>query len=140
MNPIHQYLQALALKTARQRMIEVLRRWLLSANGCTDGKPIARNFAAYVLGMLNAIEAQDDLASVLYNETGDDVQIYAILPLGRMRARVQLPVLVDLFNRTDGSQARLLVAQAVSRMVGIADYSFSGGRTCMNFTVPLRHR
>lgn len=104
-------------------MIEVLRRWLLSANGCTDGKPIARNFAAYVLGMLNAIEAQDDLASVLYNETGDDVQIYAILSLGRMRARVQLPVLVDLFNRTDGSQARLLVAQAVSRMVGIADYS-----------------
>jgi hypothetical protein len=91
-NQVHQYLQALALGATRQRMIEVLRRWLLSADGCTDSKPIARNFAACIaLGMLNAIEAQDDLASV-FIRTPETVCRFTASYRSAGCARVQLPV------------------------------------------------
>ena len=83
---------------------------------------VARNFAAYVLGMLGAIEAHEDLARAIHEDAGDGVRAYAILSLGRMRARVQLPMLVELFGRASDAAERLMIAQAVSRMVGVADY------------------
>jgi len=121
-NPIHQYLKAICVGSRRRGVSNVLRSWLINADGITEGKPIVRNFAAYVLGMLNAIESQEDLARVSDEDTGLDVRLYCVASLGRMRARVQMPVLIDLFDRTQDETLRLMVAQAVSRMIGIADY------------------
>jgi len=121
-NPIHQYLQALVIGHDREQAIATLRKWLVNQDGVTSGKPIARNFAAYALGMVNAVEAHEDLARMIDEDVGQDVRTYCVASLGRMRARVQLPTLVDLFKRTEDADLRLTTAQAVSRMVGIADY------------------
>jgi hypothetical protein len=121
-NPIHQYLQALAVGERRRLVVPTLRRWLLSAGGITEGKPVARNFAAYALGMLGAVEAHEDLARVIDEDDGDGIRAYCVASLGRMRARVQMPMLADLFKRTEDADLRLMIAQAISRMVGAADY------------------
>jgi hypothetical protein len=121
-NPIHQYLQAICSGHEREEVIQVLRSWLVNADGVTQGKPIVRNFAAYVLGMLNAIDAHEDLARMIQEDPGEDVRMYCVASLGRMRARVQLPALVELFQQAQDEPLRLMAAQAVSRMIGIADY------------------
>jgi len=121
-NPIHQYLQALAVGQRRTLVVPTLRRWLVNAGGVTEGKPVARNFAAYVLGMLGAVEAHEDLARVIDEDDGEGVREYCVASLGRMRARVQMPMLADLFKRTEDADLRLMIAQAISRMVGAADY------------------
>jgi hypothetical protein len=121
-NEVHQYVQALAVGDLRMALIPILRKWLRGDGRVTEGKPVARNFAAYVLGMIGATDACDDLARVLREDSGEDEQFYAVASLGLMRARVQLPVLVALFNETENERLRLMIAQAVSRMVGIADY------------------
>ena len=121
-NAIHQYLQALAVGPDRQAIVTTLRRWLLNSGGVTEGKPVARNFAAYVLGMLGAAEAHEYLARVIQEDVGEGVRNYCVASLGRLRARVQLPVLAELFRRTEDPDLRLMTAQAVSRMIGVADY------------------
>jgi hypothetical protein len=121
-NPVHQYLQALCVGDQRTAVVGVLRRWLLDADGVTGRKPIARDFAAYVLGMLGATEAHEDLAHVIAHDTAEAVRMYCVASLGRMRARAQLPMLTDLFRRPNTDDMRLMIALAVSRMVGVADY------------------
>lgn len=121
-NPVHQYLQALLVGAARTDIVPVLRRWVLNTNGSAAGQPIARDFAAYVLGMAGAIEAHEDLAHVIVHDPDEEVRSYCIASLGRMRARVQLPLLVRLYERAQSEDMRLLIAQAISRMVGVADY------------------
>jgi hypothetical protein len=123
LNPIHQYLRALAVEPTRARIIPVLRQWLLNGDGSTDGQPIARDFAAYVLGMIGATEADEDLAHVIAHDSDAAVRAYCVASLGRMRARAQLPLLVDLYESTDKDEMRETVAQAVTRMVGVADYA-----------------
>jgi HEAT repeat protein len=75
-----------------------------------------------VLGMLGAVEAHEDLARVIDEDDGEGVREYCVASLGRMRARVQMPMLADLFKRTEDADLRLMIAQAISRMVGAADY------------------
>ena len=122
-NPVHQYLKALS-QAHRPEIVQVLRSWLLNDDGATTGKPIARNFAAYVLGMLVATEAQDELAQAIREDSGEDVKIYAIAALGKLRARRQLPVLVDVFNQSlpNDAQIRDMAAQAVCRTIGFLNY------------------
>lgn len=120
-NPVHQLFKILAQRY-RSEIVSTLRSWLLNANDVSYGRPIARNFAAYVMGMLGAVEAQDDLARAIREDEGEDVKLYCITSLGKLRARRQLPVLVEVYNRTPDLTVRLTVAQAVCRMVGIAHY------------------
>ncbi len=120
-NPVHQLFKVLAQKY-RAEIVTTLRNWLLNVNDVTFACPIARNFAAYVIGMLGAIEAQEDLAQAVREDEGEDVKLYCITSLGKLRARRQLPVLVDVYSRTPDRALRLTVAQAVCRMVGIAHY------------------
>jgi hypothetical protein len=122
-NPVHQYFKYFCGRD-KARITHVLRRWLVNADGATTGKPIARNFAAYVLGMIGAIEAQDDLAQAIQDDPGRDVKLYAIASIGKLRARPQLPVLVNTFNQSapNDGEIRDMAAQAVSRMIGLLNY------------------
>jgi hypothetical protein len=121
LNPAHQLFKVLA-QPHRGEIIATLRKWLLNVNDVTFARPVARNFAAYVLGMMGAIEAQDDLAEALRRDEGEDVRLYCVTSLGKVRARRQLPVLVKVYNETPDRSMRLVTAQAVCRMVGIANY------------------
>jgi hypothetical protein len=78
--------------------------------------------AAYVLGMLGAIDAQEDLARAAVDDLGQDVRLYCVTSLGKLRARQQLPVLKQLYAREADQQLRLMIAQAICRMTGVADY------------------
>jgi hypothetical protein len=120
-NPVHQLFKVLAQKY-RDEIVSTLRNWLLNTNNVTFARPIVRNFSAYVIGMLGAIEAQDDLAQAIREDEGEDVKLYCITSLGKLRARRQLPVLVEVYGRTADLSIRLTVSQAVCRMVGIAHY------------------
>jgi HEAT repeat protein len=95
---------------------------LTSEDGCTDNRPIARNFAAYVLGMIGAIDAQDDLARAIQSDRGREVKLYAIAALGKLRARQQMTVLKELFFHEADPNTRLMIAQAMCRMTGVAEY------------------
>jgi hypothetical protein len=122
-NDVHQYLKALALeRRAVNKLSPVLRRWLVSEDGCTDNRPIARNFAAYVLGMIGAVDAQDDLVRAIQSDRGRDVRLYAVAALGKLRARQQMPVLRDLFAHEADPTVRLMIAQAVCRITGVAEF------------------
>jgi hypothetical protein len=120
-NAVHQYLQVLAQKNYPQ-VVAVLKRWLLNVENCTRGKPMARNFAAYVLGMIGASEAHCDLARAACEDQGIGVQMYCITSLGKLRARPQLPLLVNLYNDSPETETRLTIGQAICRMVGILRY------------------
>jgi HEAT repeat protein len=82
---------------------------------------VARNFAAYVIGMIGGIQAQDALAEALQSDKGVDVSRYCITSLGKLRSRRHLPLLVQFFQ-TGNDDLRLVISQAVSNIVGIAHY------------------
>lgn len=121
LNPIHQYLAAM-IPRDRIDAEPALVAWLSNANGVTSGLPIARNFAAYVLGMIGAVGAQDALAEALRTDAGQDVGTYCITSLGKLRARRYLPLLMDLFRREMDGNRRLILSQAISRISGAAPY------------------
>ena len=85
-------------------------------------KPIVRNFAAYVLGMLGALEAQDALARACETDRGQDVALYSVTSLGKIRSRRYLDLLVDQFEKVSDSHLRLTIGQAICRIIGIAEY------------------
>ena len=122
-NAVHQYFKYFSHQE-KARITDVLRRWLVNADGVTYGKPIARNFSAYELGMIGAIEAQDDLAEAIQDDPGRDVKLYSIASIGKLRARPQLPLLVNVFNQSapNDGEIRDMAAQAVCRMIGFLDY------------------
>lgn len=122
-NAVHQYFKYFS-HLEKARITDVLRRWLVNADGVTYGKPIVRNFSAYVLGMIGAIEAQDDLAQAIQDDPGSDVKLYSIASIGKLRARPQLPLLVNVFNQSAPSEGEIrdMAAQAVCRMIGFLDY------------------
>jgi len=125
LNPVHQYFKILCLPH-RPKIVEVLRRWLVNPGGITSAKPIVRNFSAYVLGTIGAIEAQDELAEAIRFDPGKDVKYYAIAALGKLRARRQLPVLIEVFNRAlpEDAQFRDIAAQAICHTIGFLNYEF----------------
>jgi hypothetical protein len=125
MNPIHQYLAALVglpYAGARREVVNVLRSWLTNRGAVTSGMPITRNFAAYVLGMLGAGEAENELADALRSDSGQDVATYCITSLGKIRSRRKLELLKRLFADVSDNDRRILIAQVVARIVGIAMY------------------
>jgi hypothetical protein len=121
LNEVHQYLAGYV----RQEQIDLLptlRRWLRNEGGVTTGTPVVRDFAAYVLGMLGDIESQDWLAEALDRDESEDVRTYCITSLGKLRSRRYLPRLVERYNTTSDPRRRLLLAQAVSNIAGIARF------------------
>jgi len=122
-NPVHQYLAALA-EPRRREIIDTLTRWLKNTGMVTHARPIARNFAAFVLGMLHAEEAQDALIEAAELDSGTDVRVYSTMSLGRMRSRRHLGRLAALWRRETDAQLRTTIGQAVCRVVGIGQYPF----------------
>lgn len=122
-NPVHQYLAALALPE-KQQVVSTLIRWLLNTDMVTHARPVARNFAAFVLGMLYAEEAQDALIEAAEHDPGTDVRLYSVVSLGRMRSRRHLARLVALWRRELHAELRDVIGQAICRIVGIGNYPF----------------
>jgi hypothetical protein len=123
-NPIHQYLTGLIKRSPDTfpEIVDHLRAWLNNKGNVTAGEPIARNFAAYVLGMIGAHEATMDLVEAARYDEGLDVRRYALLALAKLGARRHVVELVRQFQRADSSEERNLWAQAVCRMLGIARF------------------
>jgi hypothetical protein len=121
LNSIHQFLSALVRRDERP-VTKTLIGWLTNEGGRTGTRPVARNFAAYVLGMINAIEAQEALAQAMHNDRGEDVATYCITSLGKLRARTYLPRLVEMFQHERDDRLRLILSQAVATMVGVARF------------------
>ncbi|WP_433936332.1 HEAT repeat domain-containing protein [Sorangium cellulosum] len=120
-NEVHQLLPLL-VGPRRQRVLAVLSAWLANQDGALDGKPVVRNFAAYELGVLQAREAHEVLATAAETDRGRDVQLYCVAALGKLRSRRQLPLLVKLFFRVGDSHTRLMIAQAICRITGVVPY------------------
>jgi hypothetical protein len=120
-NPIHQYLKANV--AARQvRLCDQLVKWLLNKDGTTGLQPVARNFAAYVLGMIDAQEAAGALAEALQRDPDPDVRLYCITSLGKLRARRYRPMLLERFKVEPEHHVRLTISQALCRIVGLVDF------------------
>lgn len=122
-NPVHQLLSALA---AQRRLVghlaDELRRWLRNDGDLTSARPVARNFAAYVLGMIGAIDAQDDLAMALAHDPDASVRLYCITSLGKLRARRYLETLLERFRASSDAVERDTTAKALCRMTGLAHF------------------
>jgi HEAT repeat protein len=122
-NEVHQFLAAVsARRKLRPTLSKTLRRWLLDTDGITAARPVARNFAAYVLGMIECTEAQDDLVQAMESDRGEDVRLYCITSLGKLRARRYLPELIQAFEEARDSRVRNLVAESICRMTGLANF------------------
>lgn len=115
-NPIHQRLRVLGAQQ-RDALGAALRRWLSDPH-----EPVVRNFAAYVLGMLEVREAEDDLARALQHDKDVDVKRYAITSLGKLRSRRYLGVLVKFFHETLHADLRQVAGQAICRICGVAEF------------------
>jgi hypothetical protein len=121
LNPIHQFLSAY-VQLDRAPITKTLVRWLTNSDGRTGALPVARNFAAYVLGMIGAVEAQDILAETMDHDVGEGVAMYCITSLGKLRARRFLPRLVKMFQHEPDGMRRELLSQAVANIVGISRF------------------
>jgi hypothetical protein len=119
-NPVHQLL-ATYVQQEGLSVAPVLMRWLDRAHPVTRTIPVARNFAAYVLGMIGASEASDALARGL-DDPGEHVAMYCITSLGKLRSTRHLDGLVRRFKEEGNEMLRLLLSQAISNIVGEADY------------------
>ena len=117
-NPIHQYLSA-HVRSKELNIVPTLLRWLTDRARIL---PVGRNFAAYVLGMIMAYEAQDELANSLRNDPGEDVGTYCITSLGKLRSRRYLRLLMDMYLHERDEKKRMLLSQAVCKIVGIEPY------------------
>jgi HEAT repeat protein len=106
----------------RDRAILILIEWLKGASDAGRGRPIVRNFAAYVLGMIRATDAQDALAAAARDDQGHDVRVYAICALGKLRSRRHLSLLVKLRSKAANEQERRVIGQAICRIMGVAYY------------------
>jgi hypothetical protein len=120
-NRIHQLLLGIIhLQEANvsDRICENLVKWLKAKNG----KPIARNYAAYSLGMFGFLDASDHLADAAINDTGRDVKLYCITSLGKLRARRHKRLLIDFYNNEPQENMRVTIGQALCRLTGLIDY------------------
>lgn len=122
-NRVHQYLRMLGnAPEMRDRLIGQLRHWLRGRNDGTRGLPVVRDFSAYVLGMLNAASAQDDLGEAASEDESELVRLYSVAALGKMRARSQLRLLKTRFGDEKDKPTQLAISQAICRIVGVANY------------------
>ncbi len=121
LNEIHQYFSVFAAEH-RGVIVQRLIDWLSNKENVTRLKPIARNFAAYELGMLEALEAQDVLAEAAEKDRGEGVKLYSVMALGKMRSRRYLQLLAELFKSSTDRDERLSISQAICRITGITDF------------------
>lgn len=120
-NAIHQLLSVLA-QQQRPSIVARLVAWLSDRKSPAATRPVVRNFAAYVLGMLEAREAEDALALAL-EDKGQQVAFYAVTALGKIRSRRHLDSLAEMYAReADGTQ-RLMIGMAICRIIGVAEYA-----------------
>jgi hypothetical protein len=120
-NAIHQYLSVLS-QPLKRPVTDVLVQWLGGADGATASKPVVRNFAAYVLGMIGAEDAQDDLARAFEEDDGEDVRLYCCTSLGKLRCRRHLDLLVERHSRENDPAFRQALGQAICRIAGVAEF------------------
>jgi hypothetical protein len=120
-NSVHQYLAALGRREPTL-LASRLMAWLSGSKSDTYGRPIARNFAAYVLGMIGARQAEEALIAAAEQDRGKDVRMYSITSLGKLRSRRSLDALVRLYRREQDDRVKLIIGQAVCRICGIAEY------------------
>jgi len=122
-NEVHQYLAALVARTPdRSNIVAVLRTWLSRRSGINGVRPIARNFAAYVLGMVGADEASDQLAESLVEDEVAEVRLYCVTSLGKLRARRHLALLRDTYKSSREAIEQETIAKAICRIIGIARF------------------
>jgi len=120
---VHQYLAALVARTPdRSNIVAVLRTWLSRRSGINGVRPIARNFAAYVLGMVGADEASDQLAESLVEDEVAEVRLYCVTSLGKLRARRHLALLRDTYKSSREAIEQETIAKAICRIIGIARF------------------
>ena len=122
-NDIHEFLKVLAIKH-RPALTKTLVAWLTREGGVTDNLPIARNFAAYVLGTIGATDAANALARTAQQDRGLDVRLYCVTSLAKLRSRRHLSTLVRLYHDPDNREIEDTVAAAICHIVGIARYAF----------------
>jgi hypothetical protein len=103
---------------SKTKMKGALIKWLQAENG----EPIARNYAAYTLGMLGVSDAADALAKAARTDLGLDVKLYCITSLGKIRARKHRGLLVELYDEEPELRRKTTIGQALCRMVGLIDY------------------
>ena len=123
-NEIHQYFRVLVLhRGVRSKIVSRLLEWLTNRDDVTLLRPIARNFAAYELGMLEALESQDALAEAAETDRGEGVKLYSIMALGKMRSRRHLPFLKQqFFHASNEADEKLSIGQAICRITGITSF------------------
>lgn len=117
LNPAHQYLPPLARRLGID-LGSVLAPWLRAR----DVPPIARNFAAYQLGMLGDRRHIDLLYETLVAERDPAVRIYCITSLGKLKAKKYQGPLFDEFLGEEDPAIKLTIAEAICRIVGVADF------------------
>ena len=123
-NPIHQILSALSKEsgTINKHIENILIDWLSNKNNKTVGRPIVRNFAAYQLGMLKSHRAENYLAEAIKHDKGDDVKIYSILAIGKLRSRKFLPLLIEEWTTEQDKRIKLYLSKSISNIIGITKY------------------
>jgi hypothetical protein len=122
-NHIHQHLAGLVTRESHSEtdcIIKILRSWLRKSFG--KSSPITRNFAAYVLGMIGAKTAEDDLAWAAKSDRGTDVRRYSLMSLGKLRSRKHLDLLVEAYQQEPDMGERLFIGMAICRTIGIVSY------------------
>jgi hypothetical protein len=120
-NEIHQYLAGY-VRQENINLVPTLRRWLTNADGALTGQSVARDFSAYVLGMLGDHDSQEDLHETLQRDNSATVKRYCLTSLGKLRSRRYLSHLVDRFHTEADNRHRLLISQVICNIVGIRHF------------------
>ncbi|HYH69376.1 MAG TPA: HEAT repeat domain-containing protein [Urbifossiella sp.] len=121
-NDVHQYLAGWNA-TGRFVLVPNLQHWLAGRTPAGElVQPVARNFAAYELGMLGDYESQPLLYEAFCNDPSDDVRTYCLTSLGKLRARRYLSQLVEAQGLATDPGRKLLISQVICTMVGAAPF------------------
>lgn len=122
-NEVHQYLAAMVARSPDPRRIErELCTWLQRRHGVDAVRATGRNFAAYVLGMIGAHDAAGQLAKSLVEDNGQDVRLYCIASLGKLRSRRHLTLLRDIYKSSRQPEEQEMIAKAICRIVDVANF------------------
>ena len=122
-NPIHQYLAALVHRTSDiSTVAKSLCNWLGRRSGVDAVRPTSRNFAAYVLGMIGAHDAIDQLAESFIEDSGDGVRLYCVTSLGKLRSRRHVPILRSAYKDARYLPEQMMIAKAICRITGVAHF------------------
>lgn len=119
-NPIHQYLASIVCDSKRADrydvIVENLKRWLDPRSGCYA---TARDFAAFVLGMIRAENARFELLRAVSDRSElPAVRQYSAMSLGMIRQRDTLQPLIELHDTEPDPTFQYILAHAVLVLAG----------------------